>query len=718
MGSYDMKRPKRLSEETRALAERAKRGEFGKEMAAHYCAYVDEAGYADMSVRQQYNACVKAIVEQDVIRLTDGEWLAGSASFDKARNHVMPVSLDKNDPDATVFGSDSHLTPHYYKVVKKGIRAIEREIEESICAHKGDEDALEFLQQMQITVGYLKQWHQRYLAAIDEKILNTEGVVRIRWEEVRKNLTNVPLEPAQNFREAIQSLWFIFVFLRALGNWPAVGRIDWMLGSYLKKDLESGAITLDEAREYIAHFWIKGCEWVALETNRGNRAGSGDGQNYQNIVLGGQDADGNDTSNEITYLVLDVIEELGIADYPTSVRISKNTPEKLMRRVAEVLRYGGGALAVYNDDIVIPALIEFGYSKEEACLFANDGCWEVQIPGKTKFDYWPWDVLSVFQNETLRMGDAGASQLPYEDFDALFQAYMKDLYKDFVWYLDKERDNNPARVNLAMAMLVEDCIGRAKDFAMNGADYRVFAPHAGGLPDVANAMQAIYHVVYEKKMMSLDAFVDILKANWEGQEELRYYLRNELVYYGNGDSEGDAMMQRLFSAYVNMIGTKKEHKGYLFPAGISTFGRQITEEFLDRRHANADGHFRGEYLANNIDPTPGTDVSGSTALLRSYGSLDMLHLPGGTALDMRLSSATVRGEDGLEGLVDLLYAFCELGCYFLQPDIVDTEVLREAQKNPEAYSNLTVRVSGWSARFQTLSKEWQNMVISRTEAGY
>ena len=135
MGSFDMKRPKRLSEETRALAERAKNGEFGKEMAAHYCAYVNDAEYEKLSLRQKYNACVRAIVEQDVIRLTDGEWLAGSASFDKARNHTVPVCVDKENPEALVFHSDSHLTPHFYKVLKRGIRGIEEELEKSICNH-------------------------------------------------------------------------------------------------------------------------------------------------------------------------------------------------------------------------------------------------------------------------------------------------------------------------------------------------------------------------------------------------------------------------------------------------------------------------------------------------------------------------------------------------------------------------------------------------------
>ena len=345
------------------------------------------------------------------------------------------------------------------------------------------------------------------MEAIDNRIRSTEGELRSRWETVRENLSRVPEMPAENFREAIQSLWFIFAFLRTCGNWPAVGRIDWMLGPYLKKDLEEDNITLDEAREYLAHFWIKGCEWVTLETNPGNRSGSGDGQNYQNIVLGGQDAQGNDESNEVTYLVLDVIEELGLGDYPTSVRISHNTPEKLVRRLAEVIRYGGGILAVYNDDIVIPSLVKFGYSLEEACRYANDGCWEVQVPGKTRFGYWAWDALSLFQLSTLKLKDSAPSNLPYQNMDQLFEAYINDLRNEFIRYTEIERDTDKRHVNLIMALLVEDCIARAKDYMLGGAHYQVSSPHAGGLTYVANALQAIEYVVYEKKMMSLNEFL-------------------------------------------------------------------------------------------------------------------------------------------------------------------------------------------------------------------
>ena len=721
MQIYENACPHRLSDFAHEWCQRSITGEFGKQMESTYCAIVDEPNYANLTIYEQYNACIKAIVEQAPIRLIDGELISCSATFQKARSEEIPAALKEwPDPTKRIFRAVSHLTPHYQKVIRRGIRGLEEEIAASRKKFAQVPSRLAYLDQVEITVGYFKYWHNRYLEAIDARIDATEGDVKARWQEVRQTLSRVPMEPATNFREAIQSLWSMFVFQRLTGNWGAVGRFDWMLGPYLKQDLENGTITLDEAREYVAHFWIKGCEWVDGYTCLGHDDGGGDGQYYQNVVLSGRDEFGNDETNEVTYLVLDVLEELRIADYPTSVRISTKSPEKLIRRVAEVTRLGGGLIAVYNDDVVIDSLVAFGYSRHDASHFANDGCWEVQIPGKTLFNYWPWDVLAELQQHILKLAEPGPSALPYQSFDELFDAYIARLKERFRWHT-QERTRNLVRPNIAISLLVDDCIGNATDFGFNrgtGAVYQVHSPHAGGIVDAANALQAINYVVYEQKMMSLNEFMDIVKADWEGHEPLRMHLRTQLTYYGNGDEQGDAMMQRLFNAYVELIGQRKFYNTVLFPAGISTFGRQVTPEFLDNRTANPDGHKKGEYLSNNISPAPGTDLQGATATLRSYGALDMKKLPGGTALEVKMSPATVRGEDGLEGLIDLLYAFCQLGCHFMQLDVVDVAALKRAQEDPDNYGNLVVRVSGWSSRFRTLEKQWQQLVIERTEMGY
>ena len=711
-------RPVRLSARTRALAQWAKNGEFGKEMESRYCAVLDDPDFLQKDVYERFVAALEAVVEQDPIRLTDGEWLAGSAAFNKARQSRFPIALAGRDPQEVFFWGADHLTPGFEKVLKEGLDSVEEEIRASLANHAPEPDKCHYLIQTQRCLALLRRWHRRYLEALDGKIAGTGGEIQARYRAVRRNLIRVPFAPAEDFREAVQSLWFMFSILRSLGNWAAVGRVDYLLGPYLERDLAAGTITLDEAREYIAHFWIKGCDWVDLQTNPFSRPGSGDGQNYQNVVLSGLDDQGNDITNPVTYLVLDVVEELGISDFPIAVRLSTRSPETLVRRVAQVAKLGGGILAMYNDDVVIPSLVKFGYPVEEANVYANDGCWEVQVPGRTDFNYWAWDVLAIFQREVLRLTEEGPSRLPYRSIPEILEAFLNAVDRQYQKDLARDHRSLFIVANPVMSMLVDGCIRDGVDFASGGAHYRVRGVHAGGLPDVANALCAIDHVVFQKKMMDLDRFIDIVKADFEGHEALAACLRTEIRYYGNGGGEGDEMMKTLFRAYTELIGRTKIKDGWRFPAGISTFGRQITAEFLDNRVANPTGHRKGAFLSNNITPTPGTDTAGATALLRSYGMLNLVDLPGGTALEIRLSPATVRGEEGTESLMDFLYAFCELGGYFIQPDIVDAALLRAAQKDPEAYSNLSVRVTGWSARFRTLSENWQKMIIDRTEAGY
>ena len=193
----------------------------------------------------------------------------------------------------------------------------------------------------------------------------------------------------------------------------------------MKKDLAAGILTLDQAREILAHFFIKGCEWI---TGKGDIGGGGDANHYQNIILSGTDEKGKDVTNEVTYLILDIIEELGISEFPISVRINGNTDEKLLRRISEVMRHGGGIIAIYNEEVVIKSLTDYKYSFFEAVNFANDGCWEVQIPGKTHFSYIPFDALAVLQKKTLQ---------GYENTNITFDSF-EELYKNFIQDINRQ----------------------------------------------------------------------------------------------------------------------------------------------------------------------------------------------------------------------------------------------------------------------------------------
>ena len=570
----------------------------------------------------------------------------------------------------------------------------------------------DLLESMLLCLEAAETWRRRYMDLLDERIAASTGTERENYLEIREALRSVPEHPASNFREAVQSLWFAYAFQRLMGTWSGLGRIDEMLGPYLEKDLAEGRITLDEARELLAHFWIKGCEWIGAFDTRG----SGDAQHYQNIILSGMDATGRDITNPVTYLVLDIVEELHISDFPIAVRVSERSPDRLLQRIAEVQRHGGGIVALYNEDVVIEGLVKFGYPLEEARCFANDGCWEVLIPGKTTFSYMPFDAL-VLLHETLGITEPEKPAPEFDSFDALYQAFLARLRRQIDHHHQVadgwSRNGHPTPL---VSLLVDDCIEKGRSYFDRGAHYTVLAPHAGRLANVANSLQVIRRLVYEDGFLSLPEFTAILRDDWKGQETLRQLVLNRFTFYGNDDNDADTMMRRVFDDYTAIAAGTREREGVLRPAGISTFGREI--EWSMNPHsakATADGHRAGAVLATNCSPSPGTDSKGPTAVINSYCKLDFTRTPNGATLELKIHPESVKGEAGRDALVALMRGFIRQGGWFLHIDVVDSAMLLDAQRHPENYPNLAVRIAGWSARFATLDEHWQNMVIARTQ---
>jgi formate C-acetyltransferase len=228
-----------------------------------------------------------------------------------------------------------------------------------------------------------------------------------------------------------------------------------------------------------------------------------------------------------------------------------------------------------------------------------------------------------------------------------------------------------------------------------------------------NSLYAIKKLVFDEKKLSFPEFLHILKNNWEGNETVRQYVLNRYVYYGNDNDEVDEIAARLLSDFADICISFNGKCGYRFPAGVSTFGRQL--EWSCMRLASPHGRKRGEVLAANTSPTPNTDREGATAIIRSYCKADLSKLASGAALDIKLLPSSVEGKDGIQAMIALLRGFVSLGGFFMQPDVVNAALLREAQAHAEDYQTLSVRVSGWNARFVTLDKEWQDMVIEQNE---
>lgn len=687
-------RPMRLCEETRRFAFDSQKGIYGRQTKETPFVVMDDVpGFAKMSLLAKHDAMIEKIVREAPIRICENEKISGSASLGAAISHIIPAMFDGKK----VFDSISHLTIGYEEILHRGIEGLKEKARRSLALQK-DEKSIAFVKSCMHCLDYFTLWNERYV----EKLKGNP-----RYKDNYNNMSHVPMHPARNFYEAVQSLWFTFAYTRLCGNWPGIGRIDVLLGDYLKKDLASGALTLSEAREILAHFFIKGCEWIC-----GDECGSGDAQHYQNIVLSGIDENGNDITNEVTYLVLDIIEELAISDFPITVRLSKASDEKLVRRVAEVMRYGGGIVAVYNEDLIIESMAEYGYDEKEARGFANDGCWEVQIPGETHFSYCPFDGLAILQKQTLNSYD----NMSFDSFEALYKKYIEDLDKQveaIAQIADGWLNNDmPCTV---ISLFVDDCIMKGKAYTQGGAVYDVLSPHIGGIVDAANSLYAIKKLVFDEKILSFVALMEILKSNWEGQEALRLRAKNKYDYFGNDNDEVDGIVARIASDFAALCEKYDTHEKVKLPAGISTFGRQI--EWAPYRCATACGHRAGDVLSGNISPTPGTSLKGATAIIKSYCKVDLKKQRTGAALDLTLMPDNVRGEEGIDALAALLRGFVLLGGFFMQPDVIDAQVLRKAQEEPESYSNLSVRVSGWNARFVTLNRQWQDMVIAKNESG-
>ena len=693
------KRPVRLSEETRRFALESLKGRYGDEARAHPAVSLDGIEQFDaMTPDEQYALAVEAIAASCPLRFVDGERIVGSAMLGAAIDHVVPAFRNGR----AVFSSVSHVTLGFDRILERGLDGIEAELDE--CADRP------YTAYLKRAAAAFRLWHGRILAEAAERNPVCHDLLR-----------RVPMRPSETFHEAVQSLWLAFAFTRLTGNWPGIGRIDEMLGPFLKRDLAAGRLTLAEAREILAHFFIKGCEWIVTNTPRG----TGDAQHYQNLVLSGIDASGRDVTNEVTFLVLDIIEELGISDFPVTVRLNSRTDERLLRRIAEVVRYGGGVVAVYNEDLILDSLAGIGYPPEEARRFANDGCWEVQIPGKTYFIYGALDVYSILMCEVLGLPDHPRDFGSFEELWEAYAARLRSCAGEVFAKIASDRGcrdaagvwhwKNSGPPCAVVSLFTEDCARNGRSYYEGGPRYTVYSPHIGGAPDAGNSLHAIDVLCFREKRLSLHELEDILVRDWEGAEALRQYAASRIVYYGNDDDEADGYVSRILDTFADAVLAHAHETPLLYIPGVSTFGRQI--EWAPGRIPSPMGTRRCAILSGNDSPTPGTDTEGATAVLKSYCKADLRKQVSGAALDIRLHASSVSGENGITALSAMYRVFVALGGFFMQTDVIDAAVLRAAQEHPEEYKTLSVRVSGWNARFVTLNREWQDMIIRRTSGG-
>ncbi len=702
-------RPIRLNESIRDWAWRSMHGEYGDDAMTHMSVSLDHLdGFDALPEIDQQDIALRLIAQEAPLRLCPEELLCGAATLGSGIIHHGTAQYHGKP----AFECRSHLTLKLDKAVHEGLDAYKADIVTRLQDPALSAEQRRIIESMDNALEALRIWHGRYLEATREC-----------RPDLHKVLLQVPFGPARTYREAMQSIWFIFAFTRLCGNWPGIGRLDWLVGPYLEADLAEGRVSLDEARDIMASFFIKGCEWIQSNTPQT----TGDAQHYQNLVLGGIDEAGHEVTCTATYLALDIVEELGISDYPITVRLNSNTPEKLMKRIAEVMRHGGGIVAIYNEPLILRALMQEGYSEREARSFANDGCWEIQMPGRTNFSYSPFDALQILTG-VLCMDQEGPIPA-YDGIEAVYAAFLAGL-KQVIHSLYRKRISDvyeqrggvwrsiePVKPTALISLFEEGCLKKGQFYDDLGPDYTVRSPHIGGAPDVANSLHAINQLVFVEKRLTLEALVMLVRHNWEGAEPLRQYVRTKYTYYGNDAEDPDQWHSRVlddFASIVHECGRNRPCPVKFIP-GVSTFGRQV--DWLPNRTATAFGYRKGDILSGNDSPTPGTDCAGATAMIKSHCKADLIRQSCGAALDVKILPATLSGENGISALMGLMRGFVALGGFFLQLDAVDVQTLLDAQANPQDYKTLSVRVSGWNARFVTLNREWQNMIIERNAQG-
>jgi pyruvate-formate lyase len=696
---------KKLKPETHRLASQALDGVWGSSLSEQKIQLPLKSLFQSNYLK--YGHGIVEIAKKSPLRILPTELIIGAATLKAASEHRVPIYLGKN----TLWQSISHTTLNFGRILNRGLNAVIREVNERLLTINTKKER-NLLHSYLLCAKAIIIWKNRHIKELNNQIEKADPEKSEAFQKLKDNLVNIPENPPETFYQAVQGLWFLFSFQRLCGNWPGIGRIDQILYSYLKKDIDNNQISIDEAREILAHFWIKGCDWIGAS---GFDNGSGDAQHYQNIVLGGTDPQGKDVSNLVTHLILEIVEELKISDFPIAVRVDeKSTPKDLWKKIAAVQKIGGGIVGIYNESLITHNLSDAGYLKEDIVEYANDGCWELIIPGRTAFTYIPIDIYQVFQ-ATAGIIDQNKNTEPanyttYEDFNSTFLQNLGKQVEKFHKQADKMFSNTTP--SSLVDLFQDDCITNARSYNNKGCRYTVVSPHAGGLIDTGNSLYILKKVVFEEKLIGFQNFISIVKNNWNGEESLRAKISSQYPLFGNDLDEVDKFTKDLLNNFVKLVSNVKDRNGVLRPPGISTFGRQI--EWAEGRGASLMGNLKGEYLSSNCSPTPGTDREGATSVINSHCKLDLTEVSNGTALDLKIDTSILQGEKGSDILIALMKTFLEKGGIFMHVDVMDNSVLLKAQQNPGKYPYLSVRVSGWSARFITLGSEWQNMIIERT----
>lgn len=621
------------------------------------------------------------------------------------------------------------------KIYKKGFRKIRQEIRESLARLDwfGDPEAqakAEQLRAMDIAAEAICIYARRHAAAARE--LASKEPDPVRREElcrIAEVCEWVPENPPRNFWEALQAYWFVHVgVITELNTWDSFcpGRLDQHLYPFYKKGLEEGTLTEDEARELLQCFWIKFNNHPAPPKVKVTAAESSTYTDFANINLGGLTPGGQDAVNDLTYLILDVIDEMRLVQPSTNIQLSAKNPDRFLKRALKIVREGWGQPSVFNADMVVQELLRQGKSVEDARCGGTSGCVETGAFGKESYILTGYLnlpkilELTLFDGVDMRTGKQvglrTGNASSFRSFDEVWNAFRTQLD----YFVDvKIRGNNVIERLFARHMpapflssIIDDCIANAKDYNDGGARYNSTYIQGVGIGTITDSLSAIKHHVFEWKNITMDRLLDVLRHNFQGAEEIRHILLEETPRYGNDDDRADDIMRKVFLAFFNEVDGRPNTKGghhriNMLPTTCHVYFGSVTG-------ATPDGRYAWQPLSEGISPVQGMDRRGPTAALKSAGKMDHV-LTGGTLLNMKFTPSLLEGEEGITNLAHLVRAYFKLGGHHIQFNVVSAETLRDAKRHPDRYRDLIVRVAGYSDYFCDLPGALQDEIIARTE---
>ncbi len=621
------------------------------------------------------------------------------------------------------------------KIYRKGFLDFKRDIQRSLenLDYLNDPDAYdkqEELKAMLICADALIRFAERHAEKARELAAREEDPQRRKeLERIAEVCSHVPAHPPRDFWEALQYYWFVHLGVTTeLNTWDAFspGRLDQHLYPFYKRGLEDGTLTREQAEELLQCLWIKFNNQPAPPKVGVTAEESGTYTDFAQINLGGLKPDGSDGVNEVTYLILDVVEEMRLVQPSASIQVSKKSPDRFIKRAARIIRTGFGQPSVFNSDLIVQELVRQGKSILDARNGGSSGCVEVGAFGKENYNLTGYfnmpKVLEITLNNGVdprtgkQIGLRTGDPTRFRSFDDLFEAYKKQLN----YFIDiKVRGNNVIERLYArhmpapfLSILIDDCIATGRDYHDGGARYNTTYIQGVGLGTITDAMTAIKYHVFDRKTLTMARLLAALRDDFEGHERMRLMLLNRTPRYGNDDDYADEVMRALFEAYFDAVDGRPNTKGGEYH--INLLPTTVHVYFGSVIGATPDGRKAGTPLSEGVSPVQGADRRGPTAVLKSVAKMDHART-GGTLLNQKFTPQLLQNDRDLDKLVHLIRTYFRLDGHHIQFNVVDADTLRAAQRNPERYRDLIVRVAGYSDYFCDLNKALQDEIIARTE---